>query len=95
MTKQINIKVDFANKYIGGCVLSNGCIQEEIMFIFSSELIALILFPECLEDNEAIQVKGVWRFSCYHGYSESFKWADDFVDKRNRYNQRLSLYYKI
>jgi poly(ADP-ribose) glycohydrolase len=95
MGKQINIKVDFANKYIGGGVLSNGCIQEEIMFILSPELIASILFSECLEDNEAIQIKGAERFSCYHGYSESFKWAGDFVDKRNRYNQRLSLYDKI
>ena len=77
--------MDFANKYIGGGVLGNGCVQEEIMFVLSPELIVSLLFSECLDDHEAIQIKGAERFSCYQGYSESFRWADDFVDKRKRY----------
>lgn len=27
-----DVKVDFANSYIGGGALSSGCVQEEIMF---------------------------------------------------------------
>ena len=34
--------VDFANKKIGGGVLGNGAIQEEILFLKFTELFALI-----------------------------------------------------
>ena len=75
--------MDFANKFIGGGVLGNGCVQEEIIFVLSPELITSILFCESLDDNEAIQIKGAERFSVYEGYGESFKWSGDYIDKTN------------
>lgn len=76
--------MDFANKYIGGGVIGNGCVQEEIFFVLSPELIVSRLIFESLDNNEAIQIKGAERFSSYGGYGESFKWADDFIDRRRR-----------
>ena len=36
--------VDFANKKIGGGVLGNGSVQEEILFLIHTELIVLLIF---------------------------------------------------
>ena len=33
-----DLKVDFANSYIGGGALSSGCVQEEIMFANHPEM---------------------------------------------------------
>ena len=76
--------MDFANKYIGGGVLGDGCVQEEIRFVLSPELIVSILFCERLEDNEALLIKGIERFSCYEGYAETFKWKNNYVDTASR-----------
>lgn len=74
------LQVDFANKFVGGGVLSQGCVQEEIRFVISPELIVARLFTECLGDNEALIVLGCEQFSAYRGYAASFKYAGDFVD---------------
>lgn len=66
---------------MGGGVLSNGCVQEEIRFAICPELIVSILFCESLIDNEAILIKGFERFSSYDGYSDSFKWLANYQDK--------------
>ena len=49
------LQLDFANKYVGGGVLGNGCVQEEIRFLICPELIVSCLlcglrftaFPIC------------------------------------------------
>jgi len=41
--------VDFANKYLGGGVLNTGCVQEEIMFATSPELLVGLLFNPVME----------------------------------------------
>ncbi len=69
---------------MGGGVLSNGCVQEEIRFAICPELIVSILFCESLIDNEAILIKGFERFSSYEGYSDSFKWIAHYEDKVKR-----------
>lgn len=74
------VQVDFANKYIGGGVLSSGCVQEEIRFLICPELIPSILFSECLERNESLYFVGQERFSNYQGYRDSFKFDGDFID---------------
>lgn len=74
------LQVDFANRFVGGGVLSQGCVQEEIRFVISPELIVARLFTECLADNEALIVFGFERFSTYKGYAASFQFAGDFVD---------------
>ena len=58
-------QVDFANKYIGGGVLGQGCLQEEIRFLISPELIITRLFTEVLESNEVIEITGAETYSTY------------------------------
>ena len=40
-----------------------------------------MLVTEVLDDTEALVISGVERFSKYEGYSNSFKWAGDFIDE--------------
>ena len=51
------LQVDFANAYVGGGVLSHGCVQEEIRFAICPELIASMLFTERLGDTEVTKYK--------------------------------------
>eukprot|EP01091_Cochliopodium_minus_P018427 TRINITY_DN7475_c0_g1_i1.p1 TRINITY_DN7475_c0_g1~~TRINITY_DN7475_c0_g1_i1.p1 ORF type:complete len:639 (-),score=198.56 TRINITY_DN7475_c0_g1_i1:26-1942(-) len=75
-----NLHVDFANKYIGGGVLSSGCVQEEIRFMINTESIVSRLFTAVLEDNEALLISGAQRYCNYKGYSKSFRYFGDFRD---------------
>ena len=55
---QNSLQVVFANKLVGGGVLGNGSIQEEIRYLISPEcLVSLLLFEE-LNDFEALVIKG-------------------------------------
>ena len=72
--------MDFANKFLGGGVLGQGCVQEEIRFLICPELIISRLFTEALEDNECLLMTGCERYSNYKGYASSFKWADPYID---------------
>ena len=74
------LQVDFANKFIGGGVLRQGCVQEEIRFMVCPEMILSLLFTEELCDNEALIMTGSERFSYYSGYSNTFKWQGGFTD---------------
>ncbi|XP_031391429.1 poly(ADP-ribose) glycohydrolase 1-like isoform X2 [Punica granatum] len=76
-----SLKVDFANKYIGGGALKKGCVQEEILFMIYPELISGMLFLPAMAENEAIEMVGAERFSNYTGYSSSFRFSGDCVDK--------------
>ncbi|KAK6161530.1 hypothetical protein DH2020_004911 [Rehmannia glutinosa] len=77
------LEVDFANKYIGGSVLSRGCVQEEIRFMINPELIVSMLFLPAMADNEAIEIVGAERFSNYTGYATSFRFSGDHVDEKS------------
>ncbi|KAK7253129.1 hypothetical protein RIF29_37582 [Crotalaria pallida] len=77
------VEVDFANEYLGGGALRRGCVQEEIRFMVSPELIAGMLFLPSMADNEAIEIVGVERFSSYTGYASSFRFSGDYVDKKD------------
>ncbi|KAL2349430.1 hypothetical protein Fmac_003430 [Flemingia macrophylla] len=70
------VEVDFANKYLGGGALGGGCVQEEIRFMVSPELIAGMLFLPAMAENEAIEIVGVER------YASSFRFSGDYVDER-------------
>lgn len=63
------VKVDFANSFIGGGALSSGCVQEEIMFATHPELYATQLLCESMEPNEAIHLIGFKRYARNKGYS--------------------------
>ncbi|KAI8913790.1 hypothetical protein DFJ77DRAFT_47977 [Powellomyces hirtus] len=78
------LQVDFANKLIGGGVLGNGCVQEEIRFVINPELLVSRLFIEKLHDSEAVIITGAERFSNYTGYSDTFTWSGPFQDPTPR-----------
>ena len=59
------MQVDFANRYLGGGVLGEGCVQEEIRFLVCPELILSRLFTEELDDNECLIMTGAQQFSKY------------------------------
>ena len=75
------LQVDFANKFIGGGVLSSGLVQEEIRFTVCPEMIASLLFTEVMTDNEVMVITGAEQFSNYSGYSDSFVFAGRHHDK--------------
>ena len=52
------VQVDFANRFVGGGVTSQGLVQEEIRFLINPELIASRLFTEALESNECLIITG-------------------------------------
>lgn len=88
------LQVDFANKLIGGGILGNGCVQEEIRFAICPELIISRLFTEKLLENEVLFIKGCEQFNAYSGYGQSFRWASDFeetlqVDEWGRHRTKL------
>lgn len=67
------IRVDFANKFIGGGTLRRGAVQEEIMFLCSPECLAAMLICECMLPNEAITISGSKRAVAHSGYMTTFK----------------------
>ena len=78
------IKIDFADKYIGGYTLGPGLVQEEILFITAPEHIVAMLIVEKLEDDECLIMTGCEKFSSYSGYSKSFKFKGNYIDKSSR-----------
>nr|CCC93125.1 putative poly(ADP-ribose) glycohydrolase [Trypanosoma congolense IL3000] len=66
------LQVDFANRFIGGGVLSAGCLQEEIRFVTCPELLVSLLLCEVLLDNEVVFVSGAGAYSATGGYAKTF-----------------------
>ncbi|XP_072515477.1 poly(ADP-ribose) glycohydrolase [Salminus brasiliensis] len=85
------LQVDFASKYIGGGVLGNGLVQEEILFLLSPELIVARLFTEKLGDNECLKITGTQTYNTISGYSNSFEWQGPYTDntKRDKWKRRF------
>lgn len=73
-------EADFANSMIGGGVLGSGCVQEEIRFLLSPELIASRLITERMGDLENLVITGTERFSTYTGFASNFKFDGDYKD---------------
>ncbi|XP_073537807.1 poly(ADP-ribose) glycohydrolase-like [Phyllobates terribilis] len=84
------LQVDFANRYVGGGVTSEGLEQEQIRFIINPELIAARLFTEELENNECLIITGAEQYSEYKGYAESYRWDNAHKDEapRDRWQRR-------
>ncbi|XP_061084581.1 poly(ADP-ribose) glycohydrolase-like [Conger conger] len=78
------LQVDFANRMVGGGVLGQGLVQEEIRFLINPELIVSRLFTEALHHNECLIVTGAEQYSKYTGYAESYKWLDRHNDETRR-----------
>ncbi|KAJ3282160.1 hypothetical protein HDU79_010147 [Rhizoclosmatium sp. JEL0117] len=75
------LQADFANEIIGGGVLQQGAVQEEILFIIYPEMLASLLFCQQMMDNEAIFISGPERFARYSGYASTFKITGRFIDR--------------
>ncbi|XP_059470180.1 poly(ADP-ribose) glycohydrolase-like isoform X2 [Neocloeon triangulifer] len=67
-------QVDFANRKIGGGVLSNGSLQEEIKFITCPELLPSKLFIQ-MDDTEAIIIEGARTHIVHSGYRDEFTYV--------------------
>lgn len=81
------LQVDFANRWVGGGMLGEGCVQEEILFMLYPELIISRLFTEQLDDREFFEtlvITGCERFSRSSGYASSFRFEEDYEDKSKR-----------
>ncbi|XP_044733397.1 poly(ADP-ribose) glycohydrolase-like [Chrysoperla carnea] len=78
------LQVDFADEFIGGYILGNGCVQEEIRFAAWTELIASCLFTEKLEATEAVIITGVEQYNTWTGYGDTFTWTGDYKDTTPR-----------
>lgn len=78
------LHVDFANKFVGGGMLGEGCVQEEILFMLYPELIVSRLFTEELNPKETLIVTGCERFNDSEGYASSFRWVSNHDDTGNR-----------
>jgi poly(ADP-ribose) glycohydrolase len=74
------LQVDFANRYLGGGVLSGGCVQEEIRFAVSPELLAAMPLCPVLGPGEAVSVHGAERFAAFSGYAFTLAFAGDHRD---------------
>ena len=74
------LQADFANRFVGGGVLSSGLVQEEIRFTVCPELIASMLFTEVLGDTEVLYMIGAEQFSSYSGYGDTFTFSGRFQD---------------
>ncbi|KAF8818150.1 poly(ADP-ribose) glycohydrolase [Cardiosporidium cionae] len=69
------LQTDFANKYIGGGVLTHGYLQEEIRFLAYPENLVTLLFTERMSDAESIITVGAERFSDFTGYAHTFQFS--------------------
>ncbi|CAL8135947.1 unnamed protein product [Orchesella dallaii] len=69
------LQVDFANKRVGGAILNEGAVMEEIMFATCPDLIISRLFTEPLKDEEVLVINGAEQYSNYEGYCGNFHYA--------------------
>jgi poly(ADP-ribose) glycohydrolase len=74
------VHVDFANSFLGGGVLTGGCVQEEIRFSVAPELLAGLVASPRMGEHEAILLTGSERFSTTTGYAFSLGYAGSYVD---------------
>ncbi|CAG0892968.1 unnamed protein product [Cyprideis torosa] len=86
------LQADFANRFLGGGVLRSGCVQEEIRFLLSPELIVGLLLCERMEDTEVVLLTGAEQYSYGTGYAETFKWIAPCYDTvpRDPFRRRMT-----
>ena len=79
-----HLQVDFANRFLGGGVLTGGCVQEEMRFSVSPELLAAMIVSPVMEPREAVLVHGAGRFAATAGYGHKMRYAGPFDDDAPR-----------
>jgi len=73
------LHADFANQYIGGGVLHQGSVQEEILFMIKPECLLSLEFTPVLDILECVLIEGAQRFSQHKGYGDTFEWESDYI----------------
>lgn len=68
------VRMDFANKFIGGGALDYGNAQEEIMFLCHPEMFVSMLLCEKVKDNEVIGFQGFQKYFRMSGYRDDLKY---------------------
>lgn len=66
------------DRYIGGGILTTGCVQEEIMFCMNPELLVSLLWCDFMNSQEAIVISNVKTFNTSTGYAHSFHFHGPF-----------------
>ena len=84
----------FANEVVGGGVLGNGLVQEEIKYTTCPECLVVVLlsyesdftrgmkYKNAMDTNESFSIKGTEIYSEYKGYSDTFEFVGTFNDTR-------------
>lgn len=72
--------IDFANKFIGGGVMNQGMVQEEIYFVIYPECLISCFCCEKMQNWESIYITGAKWYSKYSGYAGKTKFAGRFDD---------------
>ncbi|TDH71173.1 hypothetical protein CCR75_006327 [Bremia lactucae] len=80
-TLEKHVQIIFANEFAGGGVFNAGCVQEEIRFLVSPELLVACLVVAKLEPQEAFGIYGTEKFCTYHGYGNSFAYRKSLDDR--------------
>jgi poly(ADP-ribose) glycohydrolase len=75
------LKTVFSNKKLGGGVLNNGGLQEELTFCMNCEMLISTLVFEELEDYEAALFLGCEQYNLTENYGEKFLFLADYKDK--------------
>ncbi|TPV93560.1 MAG: hypothetical protein B7733_19990 [Myxococcales bacterium FL481] len=77
------LRVDFANRLVGGAAIAYGSVQEEIMFCEHPEMLVARLICPPMEPDEAIFISGAQRFSTHTGYARTLDHAGPFPPENN------------
>jgi len=80
----LHLQVDFANRYLGGGVLGGGCVQEEMRFSVSPELLTAMVVSPMMEAREAVLVHGAPQRAATTGYGYAMRYAGTFDDPSPR-----------
>jgi poly(ADP-ribose) glycohydrolase len=79
-----HLQADFANRYLGGGVLTGGCVQEEIRFSVAPELLMGMVVSPMMEAREAVLLHGAERFAAVQGYGYKMRFDGAFTDAAPR-----------
>ncbi|CAJ0572090.1 unnamed protein product, partial [Mesorhabditis spiculigera] len=70
------VHLDFANRRIGGGVLEEGAVQEEVLMLCRPDTLVSMLICEKMYALEAIQIKGAPMINSYKGYGHSLEFVE-------------------
>lgn len=79
------IRIDFANKFIGGGILTAHSAQEEILMSCSPESQIAILLCESMLPSESISIKGTERVALHKGYKNTFQITEEYKESNDNY----------